>query len=105
MRRPSRRLIAILPVFGLLFSQGVMATHACKVQFDSLGGLVPAANTSASMQDCADAMDITAATLCLKHCAQGADSNNTVSTADVPSLVLTAFLVVGPAATQLPTES
>ena len=82
-----------------------MTTHACKVQFDSLGGLVPAANTSASMQDCADAMDTTAATLCLKHCAQGADSNNTVSTADVPSLALTAFLVVGPVATQLPTES
>ena len=105
MRRTSRRLIAVLTIFWLLFSQGAMAAHACKQQFEWPGGLIPAAGASMSSDHCAGMMEKAAAELCLKHCVQGTDSNNTASTADVPLLAPTTFLVVEPSATQVPARS
>jgi hypothetical protein len=108
MRRTSRRLIAAATIFWLLFSQGAMAVHACKVQFDPAGGVVPATSASSHSDDCAgmtkNAVENSAAALCLKHCAQGPDSNNTASTSDVPSWTLTAFLVIPPEVAQMPAK-
>jgi len=97
MRRTPRRVIALITLLGLLFFQGAVAAHACSMVLNPSGTLVPAASINALPDDCAGMMDKAGAALCLKHCGQGNDANNTAASVDVPSPALTAFLVVEPA--------
>jgi hypothetical protein len=93
MRRTSR-MVSIVTLFGLLFLQGALAAHACSVTLDSRGGLVSSAGADTAPDDCARMMDQAAAALCLKHCSQGSDASNTLTSVDVPAPALTAFLLV-----------
>ena len=93
MRRSTRRFVAALTMFGLLLVQGSVAAYACTTMFNPLGGLVPAASAGPAT-DCASMMAKAEAGMCLQHCTQGHDANNTVPATDVPGPAASAFLVV-----------
>ena len=90
MHRSFRRLVATVTLLGLLVVQGMVAAHACTAIFEAAAEPVPVA----AMADCTGMHEGADAALCIQHCGRGHDANSTLSTADFPALVLTAYLTV-----------
>ncbi len=101
MRRTSRRLVAIITLFGLLVVHGAVAAHACALMQSPAGALVTAVSPRAVDGDCTADMDQADAAVCLHHCSQGHDANSTGNAADVPGPVLMACLTVAAAPPRL----
>jgi hypothetical protein len=98
MRKPTRRIAAIVSLLALMLFQGSVAAHACMLSHAARGAAahMPPAAAPSAHGHCEGMADKSAAALCLKHCSLGDDLTGPATIADVPVVVAGTFLVVAP---------